>query len=694
MDLKTALASYKAAASERERFERKTMIEFAVHERADGLRAGSAYVIPLRLALGQYDQQQRRFPIRLHLDVDGRNAMAGKQCLAPHALPSGTVTACLSSGSLLSNDPIFSFLPVADATQAASYAARYAKGQLQISAIAMDAGPPVLERAVSSGTLWTQPVSITGLLLIDPVAQQLLSTAKAQEPPRPLPGSMPAAEPLPATTGGTLAGVPPRAGDPFVPVPGPAGPGKVRQYPPEVRPTGDGSNTPSARPELDRLLSLLSLAVYSNPHGVLKLNNEIASINAKIDRIGRDTGRQRTIRDKELRNLALKLESKLIELAEYDEMLEIKQAFPRTHGLVAVDLEKAERTDKLYYEYYRSRDGRHIIVFRGSSTLTDFETDFQLATTPETLAEMAAHLQKGGNEGVMAGARNHIAGWMQERSASQMSQNPAAFHLADKLLERLKKNGVNPADIVLTGHSLGGALAQFAGLRHGVGQVVTFNPAPLSPRQLELLADFVPARMPDVRNYIAFVPAENHEGGTFDPISSALADLTGLRNPASLRVLGDKRTVTVCNDLEAEGFKIFSNRAQGLVTGMTTGVMASGRGSLVKGGAAIGAIAGGGGASTDHGSAITTGGAMGYRTGKYIAAGLNCVGRPFLCSAVAAAGGVASVYVRMQVVNLWAMYSAHSIKRMYESLNDVGLPTCSPAAGSSFTTAAAQQQLP
>jgi len=699
-DLRQALARYRAAGDARARFEQQSLIEYAVQERQDSLRNAAHYVVPLASTIGAFDAGKLRFPLQLRLETPGREHEPGKQCLQPYRLGGSTLVACLTSASLASNDEIFHYLPVHNAASAALIEQRHRSGRLRMYALAVEAGPYQLHN-VQGVQRWTQPVTFTGLLLLDAETSQVLGVAKAQgaagqggAAPAPAPVTAPGAGAQVADAGaasgpGANAGL---QGPGRLPA-RPAAPAPVRGNNPAPVTDGPVVDDPSAPapgelaqetplPEIDRLLSLLSLAVYSDQRKIDAVQAEIGDIDATIGRIEADPNRNPGVRARELRKLALALEAKQRALAGHENMLALKAGLPASHGLTAVPIERAHRSDKIHMEHYRTVAGHHIIVFRGSDNRHDFETDFQLATTPEMLAELAARLKTGTGpgpgSGMIAGARGSIGNWMQTQADTQVSTNPAAFQLADHLVAALVRGGVKPSNIILAGHSLGGGLAQFAGLRNRVGQIVTFNPAPLSPRQTELLATSSSAsgaRPTVTRNYIAFVPSPLG-GGTFDPVSSALADVTGLRDPRSLRVLGEKRIVTVCNDLESEGYKSFANAAQGIVTKLTLSTMAAGKGALANAATALGAASGGSGAGTDHVSAIGTGARSGRTTGKVLGAGMNCMRHPFLCSAAAAGGGIASVATSVKLPELYSMYSAHSMKRMYESLHEEGPPAC------------------
>ena len=52
----------------------------------------------------------------------------------------------------------------------------------------------------------------------------------------------------------------------------------------------------------------------------------------------------------------------------------------------------------------------------------------------------------------------------------------SAYQFYEKVL---KENGLNPEDIILTGHSLGGNIAQRVALKYNAPKTIVYNPAPL-----------------------------------------------------------------------------------------------------------------------------------------------------------------------------------------------------------------------
>jgi hypothetical protein len=247
---------------------------------------------------------------------------------------------------------------------------------------------------------------------------------------------------------------------------------------------------------------------------------------------------------------------------------------------------------------------------------------------------------------------------------------PPAFLAADQLVRLAIRQGQEPSRLILTGHSLGGGLAQYSGFMNRVAEVVTFNTAPLSAP----LRSDVTARIGEpggrIQHYISYLPDSAGATMHVDPVSQAgLADMLDLPATAALKVMGgQKRLVAVCPDLESDEYEKFSARVQRSVTTGTVMALGAGRGGLKNLATAAGATTGVATAQTDVVSAGTTGALRGRSLVTRMSAGLNCIKHPYLCSAGAAAGGLASVGARATTPKIWAIINVHRMKYLYEAL--------------------------
>jgi Protein of unknown function (DUF2974) len=124
---------------------------------------------------------------------------------------------------------------------------------------------------------------------------------------------------------------------------------------------------------------------------------------------------------------------------------------------------------------FRNTNGQIVVAFRGTATALNWAEDLLLAGVP-------------------------------------VNDNPvmvAALLFAQSVKQQVQQQFGNSAsnNIIFTGHSLGGAMAQYAAIELG-GQAVTFNPAPLA---LSLLAGGISPNSGNITNF----------RGPSDPLTAA-----------------------------------------------------------------------------------------------------------------------------------------------------------------------------
>lgn len=658
------------------RFEAKQVLDDDLRERMAGLARAKGYLFPMGVAaIGAFDAQANSLSMRLTMDLNRVSGNRAFQCASSRRDGGAPLVACLSATNFDDRDPVFSQFPTGNAQAADQIRPLIQEGRLALYAVASPDGAYQSGSGIPAGVgggnvAGSQPVRILALLLADAASGRVLNAGKTSGTPEmpqlAKPGANPAgtsapAVPAPAPTPAPVAGA--HAPDADSPVP-PAG-ADVQRSDVRYGPPAEGQIL-----DLDRLLSLLSLTVYVSPERVKAASIELEALQAKFDRISQDVARVDVIQQKELQKLATTIERKQRKLALLQELASLKETIP-SYGARRMP---GPRYPKVNYERYHLRDGKDVIVFRGTDDARDLETDFQLAMTPEAIAEVAAKVGTG--QSLVSG----VANLMRNQAAPDMEGRPEAFKSADALVSSLIRSGVRSKNLLLTGHSLGGGLAQYAGLKNQVGTIVTFNTAPLNAQLQSDVAKGEAEFNGLLRHYVSFVPGPTGSGqGTMDPVSQRLSDVTGLTEFRALQVVGPQRVIEVCNDLDSPEYQSFYETAQGYITKGTVALMASGRKSLIKTGKRLGAAAGEN-ASTDQKSSVSTGSDMGVSGAKALAVGLNCYKHPFLCSAKLAAGGLASAYASAVLPKMWTMYSAHRMKNLYEAINSHTPGACSGTA--------------
>ena len=642
-------------------------LEFELSDRLNALSRASGYLAPLATHFDAFDAAQGRLPLRDSMDVNGESGRADYQCAG--IVPGAVASACVSVANLDANDPVFQYIPLNSAQIAGQLAGAFQAGALlfyaQLLPTAAYQGPSGLPADIAAkGVTGSQPTRIATIYLVDKASGKILTSGQAQAPAvaQTQPQTQSTIQPAPAAPALTAALPTTPAATPASPTGAPTTPPGAAAAP-ALETSGTDDLPPGFTPlppqadflELDKFLSLLSYTVYADSAVLPALQSAESDLKAEMDRIANDPMRAEIVRQKELKADASKLEDAQRKVDALQSMLSLRSQISTQYGAKLIN---SPPFPKVNYLHYRLRDGRDVVVFRGTSGKEDLETDFQLAMTPETVAQLGATAHGGS---MTAG----MASLMQDHTAPGQG-TPQAFVSADKLVQSIVRSGVPAAKIILTGHSLGGGLAQYAGLRNGVGWIVTFNTAPLnSDLRLNLPLDQYAGQ---IRHYVAWVPGESYgDPGTLDPVSQSATSV------GSLQVIGKQYQVAVCNDLGSPEYVSFSNKVQGLITRKTVGWIAKGKfqdehKAADQAGSAVGYVS----ASTDNQSSADATKALSGGVVTGAAAVSNCVDHPFLCSAKAVAGGVASIAASATMSRMWTLYSAHRMRNIFEAMN--GLP--------------------
>ncbi len=680
-------AQFSQASDKTRRMEARHALDYDLQGRKSALARSRGYLLPVLASIGDYDPASKRLAMRLTLDINGVSDRQTAQCAILSQQGNRQLKACVSAKDMDSVDPIFHHLPVETAQVAEQLKLLIGQGRFRIFAQAEPSGPYQNGRTVPvdlvSGTdiVGNQPTNILALVLADIDTAGVISTGKAEQPP----GSKQEADNSKPEANGSKqeadnskqeadnSKAPPTENPDAndrrnKPDSGPRDPSRPPSGPPEgPGPTEIVYGPPPDGPdlEIDKFLSLLSFTVYATPAKWNDARRDLASMEAKFERISRDEARLDLIQQKELKKLASKIEGQVRKVELLQVMLEMKEAIPAQYGARLIDV---PRQPKLNYERYKLRDGREAIVFRGTADRSDMETNFQLAVTPESLSELGSGLGRG--QAVLDAMANR----MQEQSDGESTGRPEAFKAADSMVAAIIRSGVKSNRILLTGHSLGGGLAQYAGIRNRVGTVVTFNPAPLSAQLQNETASAAASFNGALRHYVAFVPGPPGSGqGVMDPVSQR-AGLSGFK---ALQVIGPQHVIEVCSDQQSPEYQSFFNTTQGLITQATlTSLVSEKYKTVVKAGSAAGAVTGYETATTDKVSSAWTGMRGAGKGTKGVAAVASCVKHPFLCSAKAAAGGLVSALASGYIPKIWDLITAHRMKSIFDVLHGYSASSC------------------
>lgn len=667
-----------------ERFESGQAIAYELQDRQSSLNQAKGFLLPLNASVSSYDSARGGLPLTLSLNIYPDSMKNSYQCAGLQSL--GNIGACISGLNLESDDPVFKLIPVPSADIGNLIKSEIEAKRISFYALAepsasYQVGSNIPKDYIQKGIVGNQPTRIVGVVLVktedqhvlantNAQAVQVASAAEADQGKQNQPGKNGVRENAKGISENiNIASV-----------------AKSNRPADNNNQNGNsgsdlgkhnekfGVNTDPLTPEepqgpelteneqvLDRLLSWLSYTIYSSQKKVADAKRDLMGAETKYLTISREENRKE--QKKELESTQLSIEVKQQKLDRLQAMLDFKNETESKFNIRRIE---SSAIEGINYERYRTADKKEIIVFRGTDSKVDWETDFQLGFTPETVSE----LTKGWATGSDLMAKS-LASKMYDMKGPSVEGVPAPFVAADMLVYKLIKSGVPANRIILTGHSLGGGLAQYAGLRRGVDTIVTFNTAPLNNR-LRQGIDFS-AFPGKIRNYASKISYANGSNKVvFDPVSKY-----GISGNETLEVFGPMYFVEVCNNLSGPDFKFVRNITQGLVTSGTIKAIAGDKYKTTRKVNTATYVAGNVVAADSYrGSAGWSGFQHGELLGNGAVAAINCTKNFLRCGAKAAAGGLASVGVDVALGHLWTLYDAHRMKGLFDSLHGYSEEGC------------------
>jgi len=611
------------------------------------IRSGRKLLLSLDANLEPYDFQRGGFPTQFSLHFKNPKGSESFYCAGANGSikrpkPAYT-TSCVVATNLNGNDPIFSFYPVAEQSRAQMIRERFNRRQLGFIATVEQDGNyrPTRDASLRFGGFLRSfvvngvlPVRILTLMVFDRESGEILDTSQAQ----PRAGATKAKAEAQGEAVAAPAGKPDKADKPV----GVADavlfrfdePASGKSAVPDAKPVEEipaapvqyGPPRSSGALRMVQLLSLLSYTVYSSPERIAEAQRNAAQSSDEAARIEAEDGRIQIIQASEMKDSEKQIGSRERRLQQLLDMQQLKLSAQARFG--AKFIEGVTYKD-IYYERFSLPDGRTIVVYRGTSNLKDVKADLQLALSPQSIAE----INKSSKSLVVPYG---VAGLDAYANGGAKGGNPASFQAAVDTVDRLVRLGVRPERMVLAGHSLGGGYAHYAGYKRQVGEIVTFNPSPLSETQRQELQSSVESFRGKASNFIAYLPPAPNSAstqGTYDPVSQKLANYRNVVSDVSgLQVPGPQYVIEICDTKGSPEYHDFHQTLQKVLAAGNLAVAGMGR--------------------------------LGVKTGTFGTA----VG--------AAAGSVASAFVGTQGDKAWDTYSAHKMQNLFEALLDDAAAHC------------------
>ena len=674
-----------------------TLFQPMLDSRIEEIKSAKGYVVPLNVNIGEYDFTAHHFPMTIQMITDDPKSEKTYTCgWEFNRVGRLNLGACVGAKNWTKNDAAFQYLAMNEA-QGQELKSRFKAGALAFYFLMEPTGkfqivtdPKLRYRSdqafAAINVAGLQEANVLEFIIADKASGDILIAG-------PMPGAKPAGtkNAPAASTSGTKSG--PAGAEPVNananPLnANPSGPAS----PPSAGAPADGTvaagsiqaGMPSDRAtyDLDKFLSQVAYAVYSDAQQVADTSASLQKAQKQLDTIENDPLRDALIRAKEVKDARSSIEALGQKLDALQAQNAIKDSvgseFGARHTSFPV-IEAYAATKHIYFDSYQTADAKRVIVFRGTANKDDVLTDLKLGMTPELFAELATRTKAASGMPMVSGVSDLA---IKSLSSGQFNADdtgmPEEFKAAEEIVSRLMATGVRPADIVLSGHSLGGGYAQYAGMRKRVAQVVAFNPAPLSGQLQKDALNGLGASPIRMRHYISFVGMNGDDAaGYFDPVSQLTSEYLKQPELNALRVIGEQYVVRVCASTNSPEYQAFQKKAQDFITKKTLGSLDKEGAKTKTVGKVLGGLDGAVNSTDERMNATKAGMEVGQVPGKVFGSTAYCFKHPYLCGGKLALGGLASAFANKDLPKAWLILNAHKMKNLEEAMQQGGTALCS-----------------